>query len=245
MDNVISTTTTRPKSASMFASRFWRKTAFQIVIAACLTFVVVTILAMLVYAGGTGDDPQSVGYSFFTNFFSDLGRTISHSGASNTLSALLFFGALTFAGVGLALFFIAFLQFFSAPRWARILSIIGSLFGIGSALCFVGVALTPANLLRAYHGQFVLWAFGLFPLAVICYIPLLWQNKAFPKRYAFAFIAFAALLILYFVLIRSGPRGDTPESLLIQATGQKIIVYASILSILFQATGALRVNSET
>ena len=33
-------------------------------------------------------------------------------------------------------------------------------------------------------------------------------------------------------------RGTTPEGLVIQATGQKIIVYASILSILFQALGA-------
>ena len=43
--------------------------------------------------------PKNAGYSFFTNFFSDLGRTVSFNGATNTTALLLFSGALIFAGV--------------------------------------------------------------------------------------------------------------------------------------------------
>lgn len=242
MENAISTT--KAPSSGMLTSHFWRITVFQIVIVASLGFVVVTILAMFTYAGGTGANPQNAGYSFFTNFFSDLGRTVSHSGQPNTLSMILFSGALIAAGAGLALFFVAFTQFFKTPRWARILSIIGSLFGIASGICFIGVAFTPADIARAMHGQFVLWAFGLFPIAVLCYIPVILKRDEYPNIYAFSFIAFAVVLILYFVLLRMGPRADTADGLLIQATGQKIIVYASIFSIVLQAMGALRVNSR-
>lgn len=221
-------------------SPFWRKTAFQIVIAACLFFVVVTIIAMFTYTGGTYDTPDSAGYSFFTNFFSDLGRTISHSGRANTISMYLFSGALTVAGAGLLIFFVAFTEFFTRPLWTRVLSILGSLFGIGAAVCFIGVAFTPSDIFLDAHTQFVIWAFILFPIAVLFYIPLLWVHNHYPKIYAWNFIVFALFLILYIALFFFGPDQDTSEGLLIYATGQKIIVYASILSIVFQSIGALR-----
>lgn len=223
---------------------FWRKTAFQLVIGACLVFVLVTLIAMFAYVGGTDENPQNPGYSFFANFFSDLGRTVSYSGKPNQTSMVLFSGALILAGAGLALFFVAFTQFFTHTRWTRVLSIIGSFFGIASAACFIGVAMTPADIARPFHGQFVLWAFGLFPLAVICYIPVILHRDEYPNLYAWSFIAFAGLLVLYFAFLFWGPRAASPDGLVIQATGQKIIVYASILAILFQSLGALHVNSR-
>lgn len=244
MANVMSSAALPAQNASRLATDFWRKTVFQIVIAGSTAFVVLTAIAMLTYAGGTNANHQNAGYSFFTNFFSDLGRTISYNEKPNTSSMILFSGALIFAGLVLGLFFVAFTQFFTHTRWTRILSIMGSLLGVGSALCFIGVAFSPANLASAWHGQFVLWAFGLFPLAVICYIPVILKRDDYPNIYAFSFIAFAILLISYFALMRFGPRSSTPEGLLIQATGQKIIVYASIISIFFQSLGALRVNSR-
>lgn len=244
MDNAIFTEGSRAQTVPFFASRLWRQTTFQFVIGATLYFLFATILAMFVYGGGTAENPQNAGYSFFTNFFSDLGRTVSYSGTPNTLSMLLFSSALTMAGAGLAVFFLAFTQFFTHTRWTRVLSILGTAFGVGAALCFVGVAFTPADILRPMHSQFVLWAFGLFPLAVILYIPVILHRDEYPNLYAWSFIAFAALLILYFVLLRMGPRSTTPEGLLIQATGQKIIVYASIASIFFQTLGARHVNAK-
>jgi len=221
-------------------SPFFRRTTFQIVIGACLFFVVVTVIAMFTYTGGTYDAPDNAGYSFFTNFFSDLGRTVSHSGLPNTTSMFLFTSALTVAGAGLVLFFIALTQFFTRPLWMRVLSILGSLFGIGAAGCFIGVAFTPADIRIDAHEQFVTWAFIFFPIAVLIYVPLLLRHTSYPKIYAFNFITFALLLLLYILLNTLGPDQDSPEGLLIYATGQKIIVYASILSIVFQSIGALR-----
>jgi hypothetical protein len=140
----------------------------------------------------------------------------------------------------LVLFFIAFRQFFTGSRWGRVLSGLGSAFGVFSGICFVGVGFTPANVFLGAHQRFVLWAFQAFPLAAILYAAALFREPAYPKRYAWAFLGFAALLALYVVLLMAGPGRDSREGLVIQVVGQKIIVYASLLTIFIQAHGAKR-----
>jgi hypothetical protein len=222
----------------MAKSSSWRRRALSWVAAGCVQFVILTVVAMCFYPGGTTADPTTQGYSFFTNFLSELGLTRTHSGESNTISFILFFVALTLAGAGLALFFVVFRSFFGQSRVTRVLSAIGSLFGVLSGICFIGVACTPANLQPVLHGQFVLWAFQAFPVAVILYGIAILLHKTYPKRFALVFVVFAFLLVLYLVLIMRGPGFATPQGLMIQATGQKIIVYASIISILIQSLGA-------
>lgn len=216
----------------------WRRKAFSWVAVGCVQFVVLTAIAMFFYPGGTIADPTTRGYSFFTNFFSELGLTRTHSGGPNTVSFILFFVALTLAGAGLALFFVAFRSFFVQSRAGRVLSAVGTLFGVISGICFIGVAFTPANLWRELHGQFVMWAFQAFPVAAILYGAAILLHKSYPKRFAAIFFAFAALLVLYLVLLTRGPRFAVSDGLMIQATGQKAIVYASIVTILLQSIGA-------
>jgi hypothetical protein len=216
----------------------WRRKAFSWVVVGCVQFVVLTLVAMLFYPGGTATDPTTRGYSFFTNFFSELGLTRTHTGGPNTISFILFFVALTLAGAGLVLFFVAFRWFFAQARAGRVLSAIGTLFGVISGICFIGVAWTPANLRLGLHGQFVMWAFEAFPVAVIPYAVAILLHKSYPKRFAVVFVAFAALLVLYLVLMIRGPGFATPQGVMIQATGQKVIVYASIVTILIQSLSA-------
>ena len=222
----------------MIRSSFWQKKAFPLVAVGSVQFVVLTLVAMLFYPGGTITDPATRGYSFFSNFFSELGLTRTHSGGPNTISFILFFVALTLAGAGLALFFVAFRSFFVQSMASKVLSAIGSLFGVISGICFIGVAWAPANLQPALHGQFVMWAFQAFPVAVILYAGAILLHKSYPKRFAAVYLAFAALLVLYVVLMMRGPGFATPQGLMIQATGQKAIVYASIVTTFIQSLGA-------
>lgn len=219
-------------------SASWQKRAFSWAIVGCVQFVVLTLAAMLFYPGGTVSDATTRGYSFFTNFFSELGLTRTHAGGPNTISFILFFVALTLAGVGLALFFVAFRSVFVGSKAGKVLSAVGSLFGVISGVCFAGVAWTPANLQPTLHGQFVMWAFQAFPVAVILYTVAILLHKTYPKRFAVVFLVFAALLVLYLVLLMRGPWFAAAQGLIIQATGQKVIVYASIVTILIQSVGA-------
>jgi hypothetical protein len=121
-----------------------------------------------------------------------------------------------------------------------LVSLLGALLGIASGVCFTGVAFTPADVYLEAHVQFVLWAFRLFPLAVLCFTLVMFRTAALPQRYAFVFMAFFALLVAYYLLLTQGPNLDSSDGLVLQALGQKIIVYASIISILIVSLGAWR-----
>jgi hypothetical protein len=120
------------------------------------------------------------------------------------------------------------------------LSILGSLSGIVSGLAYVGIAFTPANLLSAPHRDFVLLAFRAFLPAVLFYFVAILINRSYPNRYAGAYLIFSGLLAAYIMLITRGPDVDTAQGVMIQATGQKIIVYAAIITIFIQSWGASR-----
>lgn len=224
---------------------FWRRGVFSLTMIGCVLFVVLTIGAMLFYAGGTLVDPTTSGYSFLTNYFSDLGLTWSHARLPNTVSAILFIAALTMAGAGLILFFLAFPRFFARSLSGKLLSAIGSTFGVIAGLLFVGVALTPANLVLETHLAVMMWAFRTFTVAVICYTIAIFRERDYPNRFGFVLIAFAALLVLYVLLLVAGPAYDSPEGIVVQAVGQKAIVYASVTSIFVQAYGVKQIARES
>ena len=112
---------------------FRRQQLLGWVVAGSVLFVVLTLVAMWFYPGGTVGDPDTVGYSFFRNFFSDLGRTASRLGTPNTVSAILFFVALTLAGLTLILFFAIMPSFLWRSRAARVPALSGTFFGAGAS----------------------------------------------------------------------------------------------------------------
>jgi len=222
----------------------WGKKPFQFMLYAAIGFVVLTLMAMLFYPGGTIADPTAERYLFFHNFFSDLGRTAVSDGEANVLSAILFVIALTGAGLSLAWFFLAAPRLFRCSRAARVVSLLGSLFGFVSGLSFVGVAWTPANLWLPPHNFFVATAFEAFQVVALFYTAAIFLDRGYPNVYALVFLLFAGLLAGYLALLFSGPQSDSGEGLMIQATGQKVIVYATIVCMGLQSYGALHLAAE-
>jgi len=216
---------------------------FDFVVFGCGLFIALTVIAMFFYPGGTFTDETTRGYSFFENFFSELGLFRAHSGGSNTISFALFFIALSVVGVGLGLFFLAFPQFFQATQSSRALSAIGSVCGILASLCFIAIAFTPADVNFDLHLDFVLWAFRLFPAAVLFFTIAMFR-VGYPAIFRWVFVVFFGLLIGYMLLLELGPDMKTYQGMVIQATGQKIIVYASITSVMLQAWGSRRNGSS-
>jgi len=215
---------------------------FLFTMLACAQFVLLTVVAMFFYPGGTFVDPAAKGYSFFRNFFSDLGRTQTFSGAANTVSAILFFVALTVAGLGLALFFLAMPRFFRQARLPHLLSRLGSAAGLVSGLSFVGVACAPVNLAGGLHRIFVQVAFLAFFVAVLFYIGAMLRTRTYPRRYARVCGAFVLLLAVYLVLLFFGPSLLSATGLIIHASGQKIIVYAALAAAFILSDGARRLT---
>jgi hypothetical protein len=217
---------------------------YLLIATGCGLFVFLTLIAMFTYAGGAVDNPLTTGYSFTHNFLSNLGMLTAESGKPNWISAILFFLALGMAGAALVAFFILFRRMFTSTHLQAILSLIGSILGILAGISFMGIAFAPADIARPAHIQFVMWAFRLFPLAVLCYVPVLFMDQHYPKVYAWVFAVFCLMLIGYYLLMTKGPGFSSPEGLVIQVVGQKVISYASIASIGIQALGAYRFISN-
>jgi hypothetical protein len=218
-------------------SRNKRCWVFGLIMLGCALFVVVTLIAMLFYPGGTMIDPTTSGYSFFANVLSELGMTQTYAGQPNTASRLLFTIALTLTGAGLAAFFVAFRQFFVTSRLTRILSGLGSVFGVVSGICLIGAALTPIDLLDQWHFALVTYAFVAFAAAAVLYANAIRREADYPTRFALVFDAFSILLLIYLCLAMLGPPRNEPVGMMLQATAQKIIVYAAVISVMVQSYG--------
>ena len=57
---------------------------------AAVLFILLQILGMQVYPGGTMYDASTEGYSFSMNFFSDMGAYVARNGEPNYLSMMIF-----------------------------------------------------------------------------------------------------------------------------------------------------------
>ena len=70
------------------------------------------------------------------------------------------------------------------------------------------------------------------------YAYVIFRQKDYPHRYGWIFIVFTLFLAAYIGLLEFGPEANTSSGLVIQATGQKIIVYVSIISVMAQSWAA-------
>ena len=71
------------------------------------------------------------------------------------------------------------------------------------------------------------------------------REPDYPNRFGSVFVGFAVLLVSYVLLLIAGPAYDSPEGIMVQAIGQKTIVYASVISIFIQAYGAKKLAGES
>jgi hypothetical protein len=218
---------------------FWQNGVFRLIVAAGLCFFLLTGIAMLLYPGGTMTDPHRHGYAFFSNFLSDLGRTSTPSGQDNLASRLLFTIALNMGALGITLFFVAFTQFFPAPGTARWLSRLGAVCALVTGLCFIGIAFVPLNRNGQLHNLFLYSASLSFIIAYLLLFLAVLLTPGFPRRSIQVFTAFALLLagslFVFLFALLYGPAPGTPAWEIVHATGQKIIVAASILTGFIQA----------
>jgi hypothetical membrane protein len=207
-------------------------------------FLVLSSLAMYYYPGGTIHDRGTTGYTFWHNYFSDLGRTRSWSGARNTVSNQLFRSSLFLASGSLIAFFILLPSLFkeTTPRMWALLS---ALLGIAAALCYIGIAMNPLDVDYRAHTVFVRAGFIAFLLMSFSYARAIRTAPAYPDHYAFVLILFSLVLFVQVAIMLFGPRSwSSPQALFLQASAQKVVVYAEMGCMLYQSIGALRYVSR-
>nr|MDO8109633.1 hypothetical protein [Candidatus Sigynarchaeota archaeon] len=209
----------------------------------CVQFCILTIIAMLTFPGGIHGGIDTTGYDFLRNFFSDLGGTVSPTGLPNPISSVLFFIALAGVGIMNMPFLIVLPSIFKENKPSFIFAWIGSIVGFTAAIAFVCIAFMPWDVNIIGHIISVQVAFiGLIPLGACYIISILASKKSvLPKKYAAILIEFTAAAVLYIILLFNGPPISSPEGIMINVVGQKLIVYNSIVAVASLAYGSGRV----
>ncbi len=202
---------------------------------AAIQFVVLTACAMCAYAGGTWGDRATERYQFTGNFLSDLGTTHALSGRANYLSCALFVVAIVTVGGALVAWAWAWRGFAFARGRARGFGIASQIAGTASGVSFIGIGCAPWDLALAAHNALVVAAFGLLLIYAACLTITKWRNGVSATRTAVN-LAYLAIVVGYIALVLVGPSFGTDDGLRAQVIGQKTVVYASMIHIIYLAT---------
>ena len=209
---------------------------------AAIQFVVLTTLAMQVYAGGTMWDPWSRGYAFTGNFLSELGATSSWSGQENHASAVLFAIALGTLGIAFILFAGAWRGFAFGRKRGAAVGVAGQVFGTASGLGFAAVAVTPVNLALQAHNIFVVAAFGMLLGYAAC-TTIVWAKNGGTRLQISICTLYVVLVLVYFVVVaialKHGVVSERGHRELV--VSQKAMAYASMLYIGYVTVAVRRI----
>jgi hypothetical protein len=192
---------------------------------AALQFVVLTTIAMAVYADG---------YRFFFNFLSELGATHAWSGRANYPAMLLF----TVALVTLGLAFIAFAGTWRAFAFARgrskPLGVAAHVFGTASGMTFVAVGVTPVDVALNAHNTLVVVAFGLL-LGYALMLTVVWSRNGATPLQQTASTTYLVLVLAYFGVVAMAARAGvaTPRGRELLVASQKAFAYISMLYVVY------------
>jgi len=208
-------------------SNFWPVRVLQFV---SVFFMFSVCLGMYFYPGGNIHDAAQAGYSFTHNFLSDLGGYHSHSDQVNFLSGFFFnMSMFFFAAVGIAFFYICAL--FREDLINTRLSFVGSLFFFVGTVFFAGVGLTPYDLYLDLHVFFAVNAFRLLVPGALLYLIVLLRSEV-DNRFAWVTAGYLLCVVAYVVYqLLAGNPFDNLDEMVRQATIQKLIVIASVVSI--------------
>ena len=219
--------------------------AYRLPLYGVILFLIFNFTAILLYPGGTYQNPELEIYRFTQNYFSDLGRTLTMDQTQNFFSSFIFNNSLILIGILFALFYFFLPNLFNENKSAHLYSKIASVIAITSGVAFAGVGLTPSDLYLDGHMFFVRWAFRSFLIAAVIFIFAIYKAPEWQNKYAMIYIGFAFVLLGYNLIMDFGPSGkESMQGLIIQVVAQKIIAMAFIITVYLKSTGALEIYNK-
>jgi hypothetical protein len=193
---------------------------------------------MVFYPGGTRFDPSIKGYSFFSNFISDLGLFTSYSGKSIVVSYVIFTFTMILSGISSISFYITIRDFFITKK-QKILINLTTICGIIIGFSIIGAGLTPWDLYPELHDRFAEISFISTVITIFFYILAIFNNEAYPNHYAYVLMVYMVVSVIFTnFLIMIGPI-TTKDELKLIVTMQKIFSYTGTVCGLIICYGAL------
>lgn len=213
-----------------------------------IQFVILSTIAMFFYAGGTQIDSSTSGYSFWFNTFSDLGLTITYSGALNTISLMMFVTFFLIWGFSIITLFVSLPSLFRESRSGKWISIVGGIFAIVVGIGVIGLVVIPGDIAPFTHFIWALIHYLALLVVEICTAIAIFLSKRFPKKYGL-FLLFSAIILFVlismnlFVFITEGLFVFfSPEWYGIYVLSQKVFTYLFLAAIGVTAYGAWKLS---
>jgi len=176
-------------------------TLIQFPMIAIVVFVSLLLIGSQLYSGGTEVNSETVGYIFTENYISDLGRTTTHSGESNLFSLLIFIIVFSIMTFSLFTYFYGNYSFFKNKfHTGGNMFKLGTFFGMCFSLCFLGIALTPADINLKDHILFAEFLFRfLFGSSILLFLSFYKMHPS-TRLLSFGYLLIAAATGTYIAL---------------------------------------------
>ena len=198
---------------------------FGLVRAGVLAFVLLTVLSVFFYPGGTYRDHTTAGYSFSRNFLSDLGMPQSWDGRANPVGAALFVSAEVLLAIALVAFFVGFVRLSSGSPRARGWSRASAAAAVVACAAIVVASATPANRFQTIHVEAALLVFRASFVATALLAVAIARDGRFAPAAVFVAILLPVALAAYIGVLELGPSARRSDAgLAFQATSQKVIL---------------------
>lgn len=214
-----------------------KSNAFQSLIYSIIAFVLLTTVAMLFYPGGKFFDHNSTGYSFFENFYSDLGRYKTFSGGNKYISTFFFIIAVFQMCWFIVRFFNLFTEKISERKEYLFAKRLTKISAATYGLLLSTTAVTPYDRLFIYHALSANLSFIVMIFVAVGVGYLTYKNKQFPKSYTVVFVLLALVLSFYMYLIFTVRSMVADANPYFHPTLQKIVVVCIIGSLVYLAVG--------
>lgn len=199
-----------------------------------LAFGIFITAAAISYPGGTWEDPASIGFSFWHNFWCDLLGTVALNGRPNLRGALLARSAFVCFAVALFRFWPLVVRFAG-----RSPASVSERLGTFGASALMAAALVPAALSQILHGLAVVLSAACSVAAVVPIIPAVWRRGAASAALlGSAAVALAAVCVLQYVY--QGFSGDAAGWL----AGMQKITTAFLLAFILQVLTQTRIGAS-
>ncbi len=203
-------------------------------------FLILSIIAMIIFPGGTRLDSSVVGYSFSYNKFSDLGMWETYSGGSNLISFLLFNIGLIIVGLSLIPYVVFSAKYFISQDKPKHWVYIGEIAGIIASVAFVGVGLTPRDLLIDLHHVAEYSAFLSIFIMSLIYMLFIFKDSDYPNKYSIIYVICVICQFVYLFIVFD----IIPVTLEVDCISQKLIVYLQLVVFLIQSVGILHLDKD-
>jgi hypothetical membrane protein len=203
-------------------------------------FLFFQVLGMLNYPGGTIWNEETTEYVFTKNYFSDLGRYQAHNGEPNYLSMIFFSLSLCLVSLTFIVHYVSVLRFFQNDykRYNNIIALVGTIFSFLGAICLIGTALTPSDLVLDPHVFYANNIFHSFLVTSLMYTIVIYRSELIQNKYAAGYAIFFLSILSYVIVLHFGPGPrESQAALIFQVVAQKMIVVIFILSVVYQTFG--------